>query len=333
MSWNGLFEVVRGAITQTLIVITLICMTGNAQAAKSYSPNDVYAGVDYVNRVIQRVLENEGIADLQIPVSHETAAKPMHVYELHVAVLNELYQYALKNDRRPPPLATSTPIKYTPTDVYYLTQLIIRNTEDIHIDLIGEINFSKKTFENKTPANVYQALFELYYKVNRLNGKSKISPSEVYAHIYRAKEDLQYSLLILSKSLHKEEEEKKRMLTTAVYGMHPDGTLLPAKESGRKPADVLVKAFEVRSKLNNLREKHQLKTIIIPKTEGYSKVKPIDVFLQTQFIIAELNLLKMPMGVNSTTNSVKPVSGKTPSDVYYEMMHINYMLERLIQTL
>ena len=33
MSWNGLFEVVRGAITQTLIVITLICMTGNAQAA------------------------------------------------------------------------------------------------------------------------------------------------------------------------------------------------------------------------------------------------------------------------------------------------------------
>lgn len=316
------------------VFVASITLMTTVHAAKKYSPNHVFAGVEYANLLVSKILEKRNVGSVNIPRSKEKSAKPMHVYELHVSALAELYQYAVKNKRRPPPLAVSTPIKYTPTDVYYLTQLVINNLEEIYIDAGGVIEFSAETHSGKSPANVYQELFELYYRLNLLNGKSKVSPSEVYSHIYRAKEDLQYSLLSLSKRLDKSKEKEKRLLVTAIYGMHPDGSTLTKFEKGKKPGDVQSMAFKVREKLNTLRVKNKLAEIKTPGLDDFSgKIRPIDVFLQTQFIIAELNLLKIPMGLNSTTNSAKPVTGKSPSDVYQEMKHINYMLDRLVQVL
>lgn len=120
---------------------------------------------------------------------------------------------------------------------------------------------------------------------------------------------------------------------TAIYGMHPDGTVFTPQEMGKKHGVVLQIAFDVRTKLNTPRKRNKLPEIKIPSLSDFGKIKPIDVFLQTQFIIAELNLLKMPFGVSSTINSAKPVTGKTPSDVYQVVKHIDYMLDRLIKTL
>ncbi|VAX00258.1 hypothetical protein MNBD_GAMMA21-2481 [hydrothermal vent metagenome] len=314
-------------------LMLLISITENSHASRTYSPSDVYAGVEYATRIVDEILISKKIDNLQVPRSREKAVKPMHVYELHITALSELYHYALKQNRRPPPLTTSSPINYTPTDVYYLTQLLINNVEEIHRDTGGEIDFTLNDHTGKSPAHVYQKLFELYYKLKRLNGFSKVSPSEVYAQIYRAKEDLQTSLLTLSKRLEANEEDKKRLLVTAIYGMHPDGTVMPAIAPGKKPGDVLEKVLEVRSKLNTLRTANKLSEIKIPDAKKFGQVKPIDILLQTQFIIAELNLLKMPMVIHSTTNSSKPATDKTPSDVYYEMEHIDYMLERLLRVL
>lgn len=325
-----LFQFLQVSLLSLIIAIGHV---NSVNAEDKYSPNHVFAGIEYANNIIDLLIEEKGISNIQIPQSKEVAAKPMHVYELHISTLNELYHYALKNDRRPPPLVTSSPIKYSPTDVYYLTQLLISNLESIYMDLGGEIDFSIQDYSAKTPADVYQELFVLYYKLSRLNNKEKISPNEVYAHIYRAKEDLQFSLLTLSKQLNIDQEHKKRLLVTSIYGMHPDGSTMSTKEKNKNPADVLAKAFEVRNKLNKLREKNNLSVIKIPSIESYSQIKPIDVFLQTQFVIAELNLLKMPMNITSTTNNAKPASNKTPSDVYHEMKHISYMLDRVITTL
>lgn len=319
-----------GLIAQWSLVITLM-LSGMANAAKTYSPNDVYSGLGYANKIADKLLAARQISGINLPRSREVAAKPMHVYELHSSILNEMHKFALMNNRRPPPLAVSTPIKYTPTDVYYLTELINRNLEEIYTDGGGKLNFRPEKATGKSPADVYQVLFELYYKINRLNGKPKVSPSEVYSHIYRAKEDLQYSLLTLSKRLDETKEEQKILLVSSIYGMHPDGTLMPPREENKKPGDVLVKAFEIREKLNQLRQKNNLQPIAIPELGQYGQVNPIDVFLQVQFIIAELNLLKIPLDITTTTNRPKPVSGKTPSDVFHEAKHIEYMLDRLLK--
>lgn len=320
------------SIIKALFFISILSMS-QVYAVQKYSPNDVFSGVEYSNRILDELLSLKNISDLNIPESKEKNAKPMHVYELHVSVLNELYHYALKQKRPPPPLTTSTPIKYTPTDVYYLTQLVINNLEGIYEDEGQIIDFSMNNPSGKTPTDVYQELFKLYYQLNRLNGKKKVSPNEVYSHFVRAKEDLQYTLLLLSKKYNDSEEQKKRLLITAIYGMHPNGTVISAQQMGKKPGDVVEMSFKVRNKLNTLRKHHQLTEITIPSLGDYEQIKPIDAFLQTQFIIAELNLLKIPLDISSTTNSFKAVMGKTPSDVYQIIKHIDYMLERLINTL
>ncbi len=319
-------------IIKILLLASFLCVS-HVHAIQKYTPNDVFSGVEYSNHILDQLLLSKNISNIKIPASKEKDTKPMHVYELQVSVLSELYHYAIKNNRNPPPLAISTPIEYTPTDVYFLTQLVIADLEGIYQDQGGYIDFSMNKHDGKSPAEVYQELFELYYKLNRLNGKEKISPNEVYSHIIRAKEDLQYTLLLMSKRIDNKQEQKKRLLITAIYGMHPDGTVISALEAGKKPSDVIQIAFEVRKKLNILRKSNNLPEITIPSISDYEKIKPIDAFLQTQFIIAELNLLKRPLKISSTTNNVKIATGKTPSDVYQVFKHIDYMLERLINTL
>ncbi len=326
---NSLFF--KGRQLLITAILSLLFLSGNAQAVKKYGPSDVYAGVSYSNKIVDKLLADMNVKSPNIPKSREKKAKPMHVYELHIAALTELYFYCISKKRAPPPLPTSTPIKYSPTDVYYLTQLLMAHLELVYQDKGKQVNFALEQFNKKTPSDVYQKVFELYYKLNLLNGKSKVSPSEVYSHIYRAKEDLQYSLLVLSQRLDKKEKKKKRGMFSAIYGMNPDGTVMAEFQDGKSPSDVLNLAMQVRDKLNLLRQNNDMGTIERPKISQYDKIKPIDVFLQTQFIIAELNLLKMPMGISSNTNSAKQVSGKSPSDVYHEMVHISYMIDRIIE--
>lgn len=316
-----------GTVKKTLLFISLLWAFA-IQAAPSYSPSDIFAGTEYANQLAGEILTSKGIEVGTIAQSMESTAKPMHVYELHVSILAALYQYALNNNRQPPPITLSTPIKYTPTDVYYLNRLVVSNLEEIYRDTGNEIDFSRSSYSGKTPSEVYQETFELYYRINLMNGKSKVSPDEVYSHIYRATEDLQRSLLVLSNRL--DNEDKQRMLVTAIYGMHPDASTLSPLEPGKKPADVMERALAVRGKLNQLRSKNGLPEIKRPELNSFGKIRPIDIFLQTQFIIAELNLLKIPMQIDSTTNSPKPVSGKIPSDVYQQMKHVEYMLDRVL---
>ncbi len=324
-------DLLRSRVQFKWMLLLLLTLASNAHAARTYTPNDVYASVVYANLLADSILAKKNIKNVQLPTSREIATRPMHVYELHSAILGQLHSYALTSGIRPPPLAVSTPIQYTPTDVFYLTRIVSEKLEELHGVEVGKVTSKKQTVSGKTPADVYRVLFHLFYKLSRLNGKPNISPNEVYAHMFRAKEDLQYSLLTLSRRLDESEEERKILLVSAIYGMHPNGTLMPPKEDNKKPVDVIQQVFRIREKLNLLRQKNNLAQITIPKLEVFGEVKPIDVFLQVQFIIAELNLLKLPMDITTTTNRPKPVTGKTPSDVLHEAKHIEYMLDRLLK--
>ncbi len=314
--------------------IGLISLGASYVSANEYSPNDVYSKVDYAKKLSMQLLESTSTGKLDklaFPHSYERDIKPMHVYELQVAILSELYQYALIQGLRPPPVAFSTPIRYTPTDVYYLVELVVKNLERIYSQKVGSHSLTIVTVSNKSPSNVYQVSFELYYLMTQLNQRPQVSPNEVYSQLFRAKEDLQLTLLTLSKRLGASEQSQKRMLVTAIYGLHPDGSTLPVKSEGKRPADVLQAALNVRQLLNRLRLENEMAEIGIPALSDYSDIQPIDVYLQIQFVIAELNLLKIPLDIVSTTNSPKIFTGKTPSDVFYEMNHLSYMLQRLLQ--
>ncbi len=317
----------------TIFFALLFIFTQTANA-KSYTPSDVFSQVDYANQLAVELLDERGITQYKLPVSYEKQVKPMHVYELHVSVLAELYDYAITLQVRPPPIVVSTPISYQPTDVYYLSELVVVKLKEIHSLKLASSNASPNYFSGKTPVMVYQEIFKLFYHLSLLNGRTKISPNEVFSQVIRAKEDLSTTLMILSRRLtsSSDNEYTKRMLSTAIFGTHPDGTHLATRQENKTPKDVIQVAFKARENLNNLRKIIKLKEMYIPKINSYQKILPVDVFLQTQFIIAELNLIKQPKKINTTTNRGKFYKNKTPSDVYYQLQHINYMLERLLST-
>jgi|GEM_PF-1934832 len=314
--------------------IALLCfaLSSVSLAAEKYTPSDVYAVMVYANQLADGLLLHQGLDmnTVGLPQSHEVNVKPMHVYELQVATLHALYDYALRAKLRPPPLSFSTPIAYSPTDVYYLARMMLIHLEEIYRHQIGPVPFAQTVHVGKTPGLVYQVLFELYARLNVLNGHKKIRPDRVYQQTDRIKADLQTMLLTLSHRLAGTQGKIKRMLVTAKYGLHPTAVALVTEATGKKPADVLRKALDVRGLINQLRQHFQLPQIKAPVMSDFGQIQPIDVFLQTQFIIAEINLLKMPLGIHHSTGTGSPVSGKTPSDVYQEMRHIEYMLERLV---
>lgn len=301
--------------------------------AQDATPSDVYGIIDFSARLADQLLVQNKLELTRSPVSHEIDVRPMHVYELHVTVLKELYDHARQSGMKPPPLPVSTPIPYSPTDVIMLSRLVRGYLENVYGKLETKEAVYIIGYKDMTPTHVYTRLFDLYSRVARLNGKNQISPDDVYAQIFRAREDLQYILLSLSKGLANAEERKKRMLVTGIYGMSPDNRPLSGIEMDKTMSDVLARALEVRDTLNTLRGKYELEQIRRPKTEDYEDIGAIDVFLQTQFIIAEINLLKQPLNILNITNPAKVFFGKTPSDIHQELKHIDYMLNRLSQVL
>ena len=68
-------------------------------------------------------------------------------------------------------------------------------------------------------------------------------------------------------------------------------------------------------------------TIPVPEVATGVKIRPRDVYFQTQVIISDLNLLKMQLGTISTTPLPVPVSDDTtPTDVHGQATMLEYLL-------
>ena len=135
----------------------------------------------------------------------------------------------------------------------------------------------------------------------------------------------------LSKRLDASQSDQKRLLVTAAYGMHPDGSMMSSFESDKTLNQVVQQALLIRNQLNSLRENHEKDIIAPPALSDFEQVSHEDIFLQTQFIIAEINLLKTVLEINELTGSPQKFDGKSVSDVYQEMKHIAYLLDRLVK--
>lgn len=266
-------------------------------ANTTHTPSSVFNLTDQSNRIVEQLIKARGITIPKVtPKSRETEAQPMHVYELSTALLQELYDYALNHELLPPPIVISTSIQYSPGDVHKLLTITRDYLLELHAAAGIETPIYTRQFSNKTTADVYQSLFELYYKLNLFNGREKVSPNEVFSQVSRAKDDLRTTMTTMARRLDDDQERTKRLLYTAAYGINVDGTVMPPFEGGKKPVDPLSLSFEVRGLLNQLRMIYGIKEVPVPSMAQFSEgVEPIDVFLQIQFIIAEINTLKEPL--------------------------------------
>ena len=147
-----------------------------------------------------------------------------------------------------------------------------------------------------------------------------MTPNEVFAQMYRAQNDV--------KSILGKIDPARRYRVDA-----------PESPPGLVPADVMKEALKARESLNKTRRHFNLDPIPVPELMSGAKFLPTDVFIQTQIIIAEINLIKIATGTVSATPLPIPVKGKSPSDVHQQAVTMDYllgqigMLEQLVKTM
>lgn len=275
------------------------------------SPSDVYMAVDLLNRSADVMLEAGKIKVPPPQRSLESGLGPFHAYQLQLACIEKLHAFQLSVGMRPIPLVVSTPMKYSPADVQKLTDMMLAEMRKLaSMCGVEGLPTSVNKASGKTPTDVVKVTLDLFAKLCALSGQEKITPSEVYAQIVRAVAD--------GESILKQIDPACRYQVDA-----------PVSKPDRTPGDVFAQCLEVRREINTLREGLGLDTTPVPTIPENQQLQPADVFVQTQIIIAELNLLKMNTDTVSSTPLAIPTEGKTPTDVHQHAAYLQYLIPQV----
>lgn len=320
----------RAHWTAAKAVLCALCLLLSSYNTQASTPDNIFRFIERSNRMLGEMLEKEGIKSPLKAVSREKDIKPMHLYELHIAILNELYVYSVNHGKTPPPLVVASPIAYSSAEVYDLSSIVHKMLMKLYTDNVSLLAPRMAAVRGKTVNDVFEELFDLYHKMSLLNGR-EVGDNEVFAQAQRVKLDLKLTLEIISDRLKNDQENEKRLLLSAIYGLNPDGSTMGLMENGKKPQDLVTMSLNIRKQLNQLRKLYKLEETPAPTLSEFGNdIQSMDAFLQTQFIISELNLIKKPLKIQTSSNQPRLAQAKTTSHVFHELKHVNYMLDRLL---
>lgn len=299
-------------------------------AAKTIGPSDVFSQVELANRKAAAILIHLKMKRSDVPSIRlrETGLKPMHIYQLHLLCLDQLRQYERSMQWVATPLILASPVKYRPADVFQLSQILSDRIDKIGDKMAIAAMPNRRIFvEGKNPTDVYTQIIPLLAKLMALNATIKVTPSEVFSQMMRIRKDAQ---AILTTVAMKQPAAERRRLKVRTFGMGADGNHLTFRTSEpQTPADSFQACMDIRRSINRIWAAHQIKQLPLPSVGENESIGPSDVYLQTQIIIAELNLLKLMTATTAPTSPTDEHHDKTAMDVFQEAVWTHYMLEAL----
>ena len=285
------------------------------------TPSDVYAKADLLERCLDQLMERwgKGAEDLvwtddQLPHMVDLELRPMHAYQVMLVCASQLQRVAQHPsvNSRPLPTLASTPTIYAPRDVELLLELMIRSVRSMADKLgVTEMPTEVSAFTDKTPTDVVKAGVRILSKTNAILGSPDLTPAEVLSQMRRITADV--------RSILQQTDPHCRYRID-----RPDG------DRSKQPSDVFQKCIDLRRVINGHARALRRSPTPLPKVDVEIDIRPRDVFLQTQIIIAELNLLKLDTKtVSSTPLSIPSPSTSEPPDVYQEALMAEYLLRQV----
>ena len=282
-----------------------------AHAWNQVTPSDVYGALDQLDRTLDRLVQERGVTPPALPPIDESALGPLHVYQILLACNNRLLAFDTLVEGPAVPTIVATPRVYRPSDVLQVVTVMLDNTRQVARGLgIDNLPDRPRAFEGKKPTDVFRLAAAVYVKLLGLCGQQNISPDTVFAEMTRGADDV--------RSILRQSDPASRYRIDA-----------PRSDTPRKPADVLRLCLDIRRQINLQRGRLGMTAVPPPAFPADRVVEPIEPFLQSQIMIAELNLLKLKTGTVSSTPLPIPVEGKTPTDVYDEAALMSYLLDQV----
>ena len=312
----------KNPLWMLVVTIAVLCYVKSSVQAQTLSksgydkvaitPSQVFTKVDLLNRLVDVLIDHKKIKNFSSINCNEKNLGPFHVYQLGLACNDRLFQFAVNSGVRPIPQVVSKPIKYLPEDVMMLAELMIGDLYRLGEKLKTKpMPLNEKVYSGKTPTDVFKLELQVFAKLVSLTYGRQISPSEAYAQVVRCVSDARYVLETI------DPESRFRIDT-------------PKSARGLKPKDVFGQCRKVRREINKVRDYFNLATTPIPDDIETDDIKPNNVYVEVQLIIAEMNLLKMGTKTMQSTPLPISVSNKTPSDVHEQASILGYLVSQII---
>jgi len=276
------------------------------------SPSHVYARLELLDRCLDKLVATRNTAMPESPLPIETQLGPHHVYQMVLACTNRVQQLDDQTGVLAVPTLSARPTIYAPRDVRFVVDLMLDSVQRIARTLeVEDLPADEHPVSGKTPTDVFALATTVFVKLNKLCGIDEISPSEVYAEMVRGTEDV--------RSILRQADPESRYRVDA-----------PPSEDGLEPSDVFKKCLEIRHLLNTHRRALGKPAVPVPDAPLDQQIRPRDVFVQSQIIIADLNFLKLHTNTVSSTPLAVPVRGaKVPSDVHQQASMVEYLLRQV----
>ena len=280
------------------------------------TPNEVYALTDDILEKLNIIAKYKGINfNIQNP-PYIYGLDPSHVYQKGIESIEKTSRFKITEGFHKS-IIPSQPFKeVTPDEVYELVSWL-----DSTITLIIKRNYnknikqyrymiSKKNYSNKTPSDVYNNLWKISNKLDRLLG-SEYTPNETY---------------MLAKQVENSVDD-----ILAYFKINNTANIKLNMKTEKSPTDVFNQSLGLYKTLKSIRKRANIKiqNIDIPKEKN---ITPNTVYNALRIIIASINSFKIHYEIKSNYKTqYKAVTDKTPTDVYKVVKIANKKLLRLFE--
>lgn len=257
---------------------------------------------------------------------------PMAVFELNLSIIQLLHHHELQLGLRPIPIVTTSPIKYYPADVHFLSELIIGRLKRIaKFYKIKNIPMPKvKLEETIGPQDVFVQTLLFYQKLLALSGTKEISADQIYNESFRAVQELRNIVIHLLPKIR--DVRSRRILAASLHGLNPyGGSKLRIAKDKKRVEDVYEKSIQIREELIPLLKRYRVHFTALPK-KPKKHPTTLDAFIEAQIILAELSQWKDVIDVETSTPVTVLAKEKTYTDVYQELQEIEFILDKLSST-
>lgn len=279
--------------------LVVIEKTQAQTSVKQITPNDVYAQVMLISDELHFLLnyfnlehDHEGI----IKRYHiQTLLKPRITWQKTYEIMIKIN--ILRSSHQLPiiePVNMEPVLQLNPDMVYEQTQRILTEIRIFKFrQNIHSQGFELKTFSNKTPLDVYNALAHISVSFDELN-RSGFTPSYVFGETMRIYNDLSTILQHL--------------------GIQ-DKTIPSTRNDQATPNDTFDIAMKILNRIKLIQVKVGIEVVDFSVFVKKSMTSS-DVFTMSQMIIAELQTIKAYFGLkNYITPAASRYTNKTPADV------------------
>ncbi len=296
-----------------LVVATIAGVLYPALRAEAESTvTDVCAAMDRVNRSVTELMAAKRIDAPPEPRSWEKGLDLMHVYQLQVACLDRLFELEGQDGIGRIPLMASRTTRYTASDIVTVCEVMRDEIRRLAWNMgVTELPDEKPKWRDKTIDDAFGEALQLHVNLNALTGADQISPDAIYPHIARAVSDAKAILRHIDPA-HRYRIDAKQTNDSVTS------------------AELLEQCLATRKTINIAREDLGLEPTPIPENRSGVK-RTEDAFVQSQIILAELNLIKLRTGSADSTPLAVPTGGKSATDVYNQAVLLEYLIGQIPQ--